>query len=104
MSEVAGAVDTFYFIFVGSLVFFMQAGFGMLEAGSVRTKNTRNILLKNLLDACVGALIWWSWGFATAVRAFPRPSHPQTTMLHQPLMIESIHPIQRAKIWDPSIE
>jgi len=66
MAMLAGSVDTFYFMFVGALVFFMQAGFGMLEAGSVRTKNTRNILLKNLLDACVGALIWWAWGFATA--------------------------------------
>ena len=66
-SRVAGSVDTFYFITVGALVFFMQAGFGMLEAGSVRTKNTRNILLKNLLDACIGALIWWAWGFAAAV-------------------------------------
>ena len=32
-----------------------QAGFGILEAGSVRARNTRNILLKNLLDACIGA-------------------------------------------------
>ena len=65
VSNLAGSVDTFYFITVGCLVFFMQAGFGMLEAGSVRTKNTRNILLKNLLDACLGAIIWWAWGFAT---------------------------------------
>ena len=78
LAQVAGSVDTFYFIFCGALVFFMQAGFGMLEAGSVRTKNTRNILLKNLLDACVGALIWWAWGFATAGRAPPPPpSHPR---------------------------
>ena len=48
------------------MVFFMQAGFGVLEAGSVRIKNTRNILLKNLLDACVGALIWWAWGYGAA--------------------------------------
>ena len=47
-----GSVDTFYLITCGALVFFTQAGFGLLEAGSVRTKNTRNILLKNLLDAC----------------------------------------------------
>ena len=87
MAALAGSVDTFYFMFVGALVFFMQAGFGMLEAGSVRTKNTRNILLKNLLDACVGALIWWAWGFATAVSAFPRSQTrtPQTRKSHTPM-------------------
>ena len=73
LSATKGSVDTFYFITVGALVFFMQAGFGMLEAGSVRTKNTRNILLKNLLDACIGALIWWAWGFAAAV-SWPPPA------------------------------
>ena len=66
-----GAVDTFYYLFVGSPVFFMPAGFGLLEAGSVRTKNTKNILLKNLLDACIGAIVWWAWGYATAVKFCP---------------------------------
>ena len=69
LSTLPGSIDTFYYLFVGSLVFFMQAGFGLLEAGSVRTKNTKNILLKNLLDACLGAVIWWVCGFMIAVRA-----------------------------------
>ena len=68
LSTLPGSIDTFYYLFVGSLVFFMQAGFGLLEAGSVRTKNTKNILLKNLLDACIGAIVWWAWGFAAAVK------------------------------------
>ena len=71
LATVTGSVDTFYFITVGALVFFMQAGFGMLEAGSVRTKNTINILLKNLLDGCIGAIVWWAWGYATAVKFCP---------------------------------
>merc|ERR1719440_1652697 len=50
----------------GFLVFFMQCGFALLEAGTVRAKNTKNILMKNLLDACVGALIWYSIGFYVA--------------------------------------
>ncbi len=50
-------------------IFFMQCGFAMLEAGTVRAKNTRNILLKNLLDACIGALVWWAWGYGAAVRS-----------------------------------
>jgi len=43
-----------------------QAGFALLEAGSVRQKNTKNILLKNLLDACIGAVIWWAFGMGAA--------------------------------------
>jgi hypothetical protein len=44
-----GSVDTFYLIICGALVFFTQAGFGLHEAGSVRTKNTRNILIPSAL-------------------------------------------------------
>ena len=80
-----GAVDTFYYLFVGSLVFFMQAGFGLLEAGSVRTKNTKNILLKNLLDACMGAMVWWAWGYAAAVNLpLLRPARRQHPVIDPP--------------------
>jgi len=58
--------DSFYILFAGSLVFIMQAGFATLEAGSVRSKNVRNVLLKNALDACVGALIWYLFGYGIA--------------------------------------
>jgi len=44
----------------------MQAGFAMLCAGSVRSKNTKNILIKNVLDACVGAIAWFLFGFGFA--------------------------------------
>ena len=44
-----------------------QCGFALLEAGSVRAKNTKNILLKNVLDACLGAIIWWFMGFPIAL-------------------------------------
>ena len=50
----------------GSLVFLMQAGFAMLCAGSIRAKNVQNILLKNLLDACGGALGFYSIGYGLA--------------------------------------
>ena len=46
----------------------MQAGFATLSAGSIRAKNVKNILLKNLLDACIGAIVWWAWGYAVAVK------------------------------------
>ena len=63
------SVDVIWLLIAGSLVFFMQLGFALVEAGSVRAKNTKNILLKNILDCCIGALIWWAWGHALAVRA-----------------------------------
>jgi Amt family ammonium transporter len=50
----------------GYLVFFMQAGFAMLCAGSVRAKNAKNIILLNILDACLGSVMWWCLGWAFA--------------------------------------
>ena len=50
----------------GALVFFMQAGFAMLCAGSVRKKNTQNTMLKNLLDACGAAIAYFCVGYAFA--------------------------------------
>ena len=46
------------------LVFFMQAGFALVEAGLTRSKNAVNIMMKNLLDFCFGAIIFWAVGYA----------------------------------------
>ena len=53
----------------------MQAGFATLSAGSIRAKNVKNILLKNLLDACIGAFAWYllGYGFAYDVDDNPNP-------------------------------
>jgi len=48
------------------LVMFMQAGFAMLEMGTVRSKNAQNILLKNLLDISFATLIWFLVGYGIA--------------------------------------
>mmetsp|Transcript_12892 Transcript_12892/g.27205 ORF Transcript_12892/g.27205 Transcript_12892/m.27205 type:complete len:515 (-) Transcript_12892:142-1686(-) len=64
--EEAGNLDILWLLFGTYLVFFMQAGFALLEAGSVRAKNTKNILLKNVLDACLGAMVWWGIGYPFA--------------------------------------
>lgn len=64
--DLAAGVNIFFLLFAAALVFCMQAGFAMLCAGSVRQKNVKNIMLKNLLDACGGALGFWSVGFALA--------------------------------------
>lgn len=68
LADIGGhrALDAFYLLIMGVFVFFMQCGFALLEAGTVRSKNTKNILLKNLLDACLGAIIWWAWGMGVA--------------------------------------
>ena len=45
------------------LVFFMQAGFTLVEAGFTRAKNVCNIVMKNLMDMSIGSLIFWMIGF-----------------------------------------
>jgi hypothetical protein len=57
----ADLVD-FLLIMTGAMIFFMQAGFAMLCAGSVRLKNVQNTMLKNLLDACGAALAFFLVG------------------------------------------
>jgi Amt family ammonium transporter len=57
-------VDTAWVLIAAFLVFFMQAGFGMLEAGLIRAKNTCNILMKNLLDYCMASLGFFIFGYA----------------------------------------
>jgi Amt family ammonium transporter len=66
MVSVQDGLNTFFLLYSGALVFIMQAGFAMLCAGSVRQKNVKNIMLKNLLDACFGALGFWCVGFSFA--------------------------------------
>jgi ammonia channel protein AmtB len=56
----------FLFVLAGALIFFMQTGFAMLCAGSVRIKNVQNTMLKNLLDASGAALAFWLVGYAFA--------------------------------------
>lgn len=58
------ALNTMWILLAAFMVFFMQAGFGMLEAGLVRTKNAANIIMKNLLDFCFAALGYFIFGYA----------------------------------------
>ena len=57
------AVNTIWVLLGAALVFFMQAGFAMCEAGFTRAKNTGNILMKNLMDFCIGTPLYWLFGF-----------------------------------------
>jgi len=60
----AVAIDTVWVLIAATLVFFMQAGFAMVETGFTRAKNACNIMMKNLMDFCVGAIAFWATGFA----------------------------------------
>jgi ammonium transporter, Amt family len=55
--------DIIWTIIAASLVFFMQAGFAMVETGFTRAKNAGNIMMKNLMDFCMGGLAYWAVGF-----------------------------------------
>jgi len=57
-------LDTVWVLLAAFLVFFMQAGFGMVEAGFVRAKNTCNILTKNFLDFCMASIGFFIFGYA----------------------------------------
>lgn len=63
VNEAAFAIDNFFLFICASLVLFMQAGFAVLEAGLNSSKHTVNILFKNTLDMCVGALIYFVVGY-----------------------------------------
>lgn len=57
------AVNTIWVLIGAALVFFMQAGFAMVETGFTRAKNAGNIIMKNLMDFCIGTPTFWIIGF-----------------------------------------
>ncbi len=56
-------MDTIWILIAAFLVFFMQSGFAMVETGFTRAKNSVNILMKNIVDLCVGSLLFFLVGF-----------------------------------------
>ena len=61
--DYAFSINTIWVLVTAALVFFMQAGFALVEAGFTRTKNTTNILFKNLMDFVIGTIVFWAIGF-----------------------------------------
>lgn len=57
------ALNSVWVVLTGILVFFMQAGFALVESGMSRAKNAVNVIMKNYLDACVGGIIFWAVGY-----------------------------------------
>ena len=62
MSFVNEQVFGVWFLIGAALVFWMQAGFAMVEAGFTRAKNSGNIIMKNLMDFCIGTVMWFLIG------------------------------------------
>lgn len=62
MNTISG-LDTVWVLLAAMLVFFMQPGFALVEAGFTRSKNTANILMKNFVDFMVGTICFWLVGF-----------------------------------------
>ncbi|MBR5108314.1 MAG: ammonium transporter [Bacteroidales bacterium] len=63
MNDIAISLDTVWMLLAAILVFFMQPGFALCEAGFTRSKNTANILMKNFVDFMFGSLLFWFVGF-----------------------------------------
>ena len=64
MEAISGEVFGVWFLIGAALVFWMQAGFAMVEAGFTRAKNTGNIIMKNLMDFCIGTVVFVLIGFS----------------------------------------
>lgn len=63
LEDYAFSINTIWVLITAALVFFMQAGFALVEAGFTRSKNTTNILFKNLMDFVIGTIVYWAIGF-----------------------------------------
>lgn len=63
IADLQMVINSMWVVICGILVFFMQTGFALIESGAVRSKNTVNVLMKNYIDACIGAIIFWVIGF-----------------------------------------
>src|SRR4029077_15946234 len=57
-------INTVWVLVTAFLVFFMQAGFMMLEGGFARSRETVNVMLEGIIDTCLCGLLFYGWGFA----------------------------------------
>ncbi|WP_067037584.1 ammonium transporter [Allomuricauda sp. CP2A] len=64
VEAITGDMGALWITLAAILVFFMQAGFTLLEIGFTRSKNTGNIIMKNVMDLAVGSVMFWAFGYA----------------------------------------
>ena len=69
MNEIGLSLDTVWMLLAAMLVFWMQPGFALCEAGFTRSKNTANILMKNFVDFMFGSLLFFFLGFGLCSEA-----------------------------------
>ena len=74
-TDLAKSINTVWVLIAGFLVFFMQAGFGFLEAGFVRSKNVTNIMAENFLDTTMTTIGFWALGFGINIEIFSKFFH-----------------------------
>ncbi len=63
-NDIVNPLNTMWVLIAAFLVFGMQIGFTMLEAGFCRTRETVNVLMECLVDTCICGILFWAWGFA----------------------------------------
>lgn len=66
LSTLNGELAKLWLIVCGGFVFYMHLGFSMLEAGCVSKRNVQNILLKNVMNICIGTIVWFLFGYGVA--------------------------------------
>jgi Amt family ammonium transporter len=66
IADLTTSIDLFFVLTMGIICFLLQAGFGLLEVGSIRSKNAQNIMLKNIMDAAVAAIAYYAFGYSLA--------------------------------------
>jgi Amt family ammonium transporter len=70
IADLTTSIDVFFVLIMGIICFLLQAGFGLLEVGSIRAKNAQNIMLKNIMDAAVAAIAYYAIGYSIAYGKF----------------------------------
>ena len=63
IADVSNSLNSTWVVLAGVLVFFMQAGFALVESGMSRAKNAVNVIMKNYMDVCVCSMIFWALGY-----------------------------------------
>lgn len=81
------SVNTIWVLLGAALVFFMQAGFAMVETGFTRAKNAGNIIMKNLMDFCIGTPTFWIVGFGIMFGAVMDSLERLAVLPQKPIMV-----------------